>query len=68
MNASPQNAIMVSITVQLCKVCFSFMPKYYTFHSTDQQTIDIYIEDNFGQVVQKTFSWQSEQQQYPPDN
>ena len=33
---------------------------YYTSHSTDQQSIDIYIEDNFGQVVQKTFSWQSE--------
>lgn len=33
---------------------------YYTSHSTDQQAIDIYIEDNFGQVVQKTFSWQSE--------
>ena len=41
---------------------------YYTSHSTDQQSIDIYIEDNFGQVVQKTFSWQSEQQQYPSDN
>lgn len=25
---------------------------YYTSHSTDQQSIDIYIEDNFGQVVQ----------------
>lgn len=33
---------------------------YYTSHSTDQQSIDIYIEDNFGQMVQKTFSWQSE--------
>ena len=33
---------------------------YYTSLSTDQQSIDIYIEDNFGQVVQKTFSWQSE--------
>ncbi|MDD4264722.1 MAG: DUF3872 domain-containing protein [Firmicutes bacterium] len=33
---------------------------YYTSHSTDQQSIDMYIEDNFGQVVQKTFSWQSE--------
>lgn len=33
---------------------------YYTSHSTNQQSIDIYIENNFGQVVQKTFSWQSE--------
>ncbi len=33
---------------------------YYTSHSTDQQTIDIYIEDNFGQTVQKTCSWQNE--------
>ena len=33
---------------------------YYTSHCTDQQVIDVYIEDNFGQVVQKTFSWQSE--------
>jgi len=32
---------------------------YYTSHCTDQQVIDIYIEDNFGQVVQKTFSWQN---------
>ncbi len=33
---------------------------YYTSQSTDQQNIDIYIEDNFGQVVQKTFSFQNE--------
>ena len=33
---------------------------YYTSHCTDQQVINVYIEDNFGQVVQKTFSWQSE--------
>lgn len=33
---------------------------YYTSHCSDQQVIDVYIEDNFGQVVQKTFSWQSE--------
>lgn len=33
---------------------------YYTSQSTDQQVIDIYIEDNFGQVVQKTFSWQND--------
>lgn len=33
---------------------------YYTSHSTDQQVIDVYIQDNFGQVVQKTFSWQND--------
>jgi len=33
---------------------------YYTSKCTEQQTIDVYIEDNFGQVVQRTFSWQNE--------
>ena len=33
---------------------------YYTSHCTDQQVIDVYIEDNFGQVVQKNFSWQND--------
>lgn len=33
---------------------------YYTSRCTDQQVIDIYIEDNFGQVVQKNFSWQND--------
>ena len=33
---------------------------YYTSHCTDQQTIDVYIEDNFGQVVHTTFSFQNE--------
>ncbi|SBW00868.1 DUF3872 domain-containing protein [uncultured Dysgonomonas sp.] len=33
---------------------------YYTSHSTDQQVIDVYIEDNHGQVVQKTFSFQND--------
>jgi hypothetical protein len=32
---------------------------YYTSHSTDQQVIDVYVEDSFGQVVQKTFSFQN---------
>ncbi|MDD2190833.1 hypothetical protein SDC9_163468 [bioreactor metagenome] len=32
---------------------------YYTSHCTDQQVIDVYIEDSFGQVVQKTLSWQN---------
>ena len=33
---------------------------YYTSHCTDQQAIDVYIEDNHGQVVQKTFSFQND--------
>ena len=33
---------------------------YYTSRSMVQQTIDIYIEDERGQVVQKTFSFQNE--------
>lgn len=32
---------------------------YYTSRCKDQQTVDIYIEDSFGQVVQKTFSFQN---------
>ena len=34
--------------------------RYYTSASTDQQTIDIYVEDNFGQVVQLTFDFNNE--------
>ncbi|RHR74967.1 MULTISPECIES: DUF3872 domain-containing protein [Odoribacteraceae] len=30
---------------------------YYTSNSTDQQSIDIYIEDSFGQVEKVTFSF-----------
>ena len=33
---------------------------YYTSQCTDQQVIDVYIQDSFGQVVQKTFSFQNE--------
>ncbi|WP_321335039.1 DUF3872 domain-containing protein [uncultured Bacteroides sp.] len=33
---------------------------YYISHCTDQQVIDVYIEDNHGQVVQKTFSFQND--------
>ncbi|GAA6253727.1 DUF3872 domain-containing protein [Bacteroides thetaiotaomicron] len=33
---------------------------YYTSHCTDQQVIDVYIEDSFGQLVQKTFSFQND--------
>jgi hypothetical protein len=33
---------------------------YFTSLSDDQQTIDVYIEDSFGQVVQKTFGFSNE--------
>jgi len=33
---------------------------YYTSQSADQQVIDVYIEDNFGQVVRKNFSFSPE--------
>lgn len=33
---------------------------YYTSRSADQQNVDIYIEDNFGTVVQKTLSFRNE--------
>ena len=36
---------------------------YYTSASTDQQTIDIYIEDNFGQCVQLTFRFNNENEE-----
>lgn len=32
---------------------------YYTSHCSDQQTVDVFIQDNFGQVVQKTISFQN---------
>ena len=32
---------------------------YYTSQSTDRQTIDVYIEDNFGKGQQQTFSFNS---------
>lgn len=33
---------------------------YYTSLSEDQQILSIFIEDSFGQVVEKVFSWQNE--------
>ena len=43
---------------------------YYTSYCTDQQVIDVYIEDSFGQVVQKTFSFQNDRggEEEPPTN
>jgi hypothetical protein len=33
---------------------------YYTSHCTDQQVIDIYVEDTFRQVVHQSFSFSNE--------
>lgn len=33
---------------------------YYTSRSSENQVIDVYVEDNFRQVVQRTYSWQNE--------
>lgn len=33
---------------------------YYTSKCSDQQSIDIYIVDSFGQVIKKSFSFQNE--------
>jgi hypothetical protein len=33
---------------------------YFTSRSPEQQTIDVYIEDNAGQVVMRSFAWQNE--------
>ena len=33
---------------------------YYTSLSSDRQTIDVYVEDNFGRVQQLTFSFNNE--------
>ena len=33
---------------------------YYTSHCTDQQAFDVYITDNFGRVVQRSFAFQDE--------
>ena len=36
---------------------------YYTSLSTDRQTIDVYVEDNFGRVQQLTFSFNNEREE-----
>jgi len=33
---------------------------YYSSASTDQQTIDVYVEDNFGQTVKLSFEFNSQ--------
>ena len=34
---------------------------YYTSRCTDSRTIDVYIEDAFGQVVQKSFNFSNQE-------
>ncbi len=36
---------------------------YYTSASSDQQAIDIYVEDNFGQCEWRTFAFQNESEE-----
>lgn len=36
---------------------------YYTSLSTDRQTIDVYVEDSFGQTKQLTFSFNNEKEE-----
>ena len=36
---------------------------YYTSLSSDRQTIDVYVEDNFGRVQQLTFSFNNEREE-----
>ena len=36
---------------------------YYTSLSSDRQTIDVYVEDNFGKVQQLTFSFNNEREE-----
>lgn len=51
------NGILPNDLYPLDKTTFRL---YYTSLSEDQQVIDVYIEDSFGQVVQRTFSFQNE--------
>ena len=44
---------------------------YYTSASIDQQTIDMYVEDNFGQTVKLSFEFNSqkdEEKEKPNEN
>ena len=41
---------------------------YYTSHSTDRQTIDVYVEDNFGQKKELHFSFNGKSAEQHVDN
>jgi hypothetical protein len=36
---------------------------YYTSHSTDQQNLDIFIENSFGKFIQRSFSFSNEREE-----
>ena len=36
---------------------------YYTSRSDDRQVIDVYTEDNMGQIIQNSFSFQNEREE-----
>ena len=40
---------------------------YYTSHSTDRQTIDVYVEDNFGQKKELHFSFNGKSAEHHVD-
>jgi len=40
---------------------------YYTSQCAEQQVIDVYIEDNFGQVIRKSFSFSPEKDEKEKD-
>ena len=41
---------------------------YYTSASTDQQTIDVYVEDNFGQTAKLSFEFNSQKDEEKKKN
>ena len=43
-------------------VCVAVARLYYTSLSADRQTIDVYVEDNFGKAKQLTFSFNNERE------
>jgi hypothetical protein len=40
---------------------------YYTSRCSDGQTVDLYVEDSFGQVVRKTLTFQNESEEKPEE-
>ena len=54
-----------------CFTGLAFVDIYYTSASIDQQTIDMYVEDNFGQTVKLSFEFNSqkdEEKEKPNEN
>ena len=56
-----QKRISVGETAEIrCTLVREVFRLYYTSRSDDQQAIDVYVEDNTGQVVKTSFTFQSE--------